>query len=184
MLAATEEMYLAWNFHTDLSKREWSQQPTGRFMSDGLRKMLEGKKWCHLYMVFPFVAAFLEGCIGISERTMLWTLHTLYLDLMQKVYVGSGKLSWTTAELQLLNGEINHCKKIVLDTLAERSSPILFTLKIFLSKHIVADLRVFGTLSVLDDSPFEHYNLHNKTSYRRTSRRTKTRMEKTVNGFL
>lgn len=33
-------------------------------------------------------------CIGTSERPKLPTVHTLYLDLLHKVYVCEGKVPW------------------------------------------------------------------------------------------
>lgn len=67
--------------------------------------MSEIKENHSLNMVFPFVVAFLDRGLGILERLMLMTVHSLYSDLLHEVYVGSRKFSWTKGELQVLNRE-------------------------------------------------------------------------------
>lgn len=48
--------------------------------------------------------------------------HTLYSDSLNELYVGSRNLSWTEAELQVLNSEISHFKNIVVEIFAKHSS--------------------------------------------------------------
>lgn len=58
-------------------------------MSDGHRRMVEGKTYSALYMASPFVAEFLDMRTGNLERSILVTVHTLDLDLVHKVYLSS-----------------------------------------------------------------------------------------------
>lgn len=47
-------------------------------------------------------------------------------------------------------------------------------------KHIVESIPESGTLSVVEDSMLEHYNVHIGTSHCRSSRRMETRTKDTV----
>lgn len=58
----------------------------------------------------------------------------------------------------------------------EHCSSSLFNLNLYLLYYVVKDLRVFGTLSVLDESPFEQYNVDIKQGYRITSGKSDTCM--------
>lgn len=146
--------------------------------------MLEEKDNRSTEMGFHSFHDFMDGDIEASERPMLTTGHTLYSDLLHKVYVGSGKLPWTGTEPQDLESEIIYLKKIVLDTFAEYFSTATFTLKSSLSEHTVEDLHSSGTISVLHDSPFEHFYVYLNTSYLKPSRRVKIKMADTIKGLL
>lgn len=53
--------------------------------------MLEGIDYCSPHMAYPYVAAVLDNGVDMSDRPVLTTVHTLYTDLLDKVYVGSEK---------------------------------------------------------------------------------------------
>lgn len=57
---------------------------------------------------------------------MVQRADTLYSDLLHKVYVGSGKWSWTEAELQLQNSKTCYFKNIMVDPFAKHSRFGLF----------------------------------------------------------
>lgn len=122
-----------------------------------------------LDIVFPFAAEFMDGCIVMPGRPLQTTGHTLYLDLLQNLYVGFGKLYWTEEELQVMNIEVMHWNRIKADTFAEHCSPGLLIFKFHHLHRIAEDHCRFGELSVLDAPLFENYNVHTKTSYRRNS---------------
>lgn len=148
-------MYPVSNLRIFYSKKDSSQQMNALLMSDGLQGRLQGEDYCCLDMFFPLVAAFLDRSIGMSERPMLTTMLTLYLNLLHKVYMGSGKLTWREAEVQAVNSEISNVKKVLVDTFDGHFSTRLSNLKFLLLTHVVEGLRRFDTLSVLDSSPFE-----------------------------
>lgn len=58
------------------------------------------------------------------------TVNTLYSDLLPKVYLGSGNLSFIEAELKIMNKDISHSKKIVVDTSAKKCSTGLSALRL------------------------------------------------------
>lgn len=68
-------------------------------MSDGLRGMVEVKYYDSLGMVFPSGVAYQDRYIGLSERPMPKNVQTLYLELLDKMYVSWQKFCWTEAEL-------------------------------------------------------------------------------------
>lgn len=47
----------------------------------------------------------------MSEKLIWTTVPTMHSDLMHKLHMGSRKLWWNAAELQVLNSEINHLKE-------------------------------------------------------------------------
>lgn len=96
MLAAVGVMNPASNLYKGFSKKEEGQQLNRLFLSDGLRRMLGGKGYRSLDMVYPFVPGFLDICIGMSERPMLTTVYTLFSNFLVKVYVGLRRLSWNS----------------------------------------------------------------------------------------
>lgn len=129
MSAAIEEKSPLSNLHIDFSKKAARQQQNRLFMSDGLQWMLEGRVSHNLYMIFPFVATFLDMCVEMAERPILTTVHILHSDLLHKIHAGSGELSWTKTELQVCSSKISHFNKLVADTFAKQSSTGLFTLQ-------------------------------------------------------
>lgn len=111
---------------------------------------------------------------------MLTTGRTLYSHLLHKVCLGLGKFSSAKAELQVLNRKISQFKKIVVETFVDHCSNVLFPLKFHFFDHIVEDLCNIGKLSALYAALFEFYNVPIYTSYRRASRRMKSRMERSL----
>lgn len=49
-------------------------------MKDGLRKMLEGKDFCAVDIVFPFAAAFLDEGLGLEQQCKLTRTSVQYSD--------------------------------------------------------------------------------------------------------
>lgn len=67
----------------------------------------------------------------------------------------------------------NRFNTIVVDTFAKHYSTRHLNLELYFSDH------KSGTLATLDRNLFEHYNVHNDTSYCRTTRNMKSKMGET-----
>lgn len=81
-----------------------------------------------------------------------------------------------------LQRQVTKFKMPLVETSSKHFSSGLVALNFHLRNHVVDDLRLFGTLSVLGASPFEQYNVSVKQVYKKTFRRSDTCMYDTVNG--
>lgn len=63
----------------------------------------------------------------------------------------------------------------------EQCKSSLSTLKYHLHENMREDIQIFGMLSDLDSSPYEHLPMHMKQAFRRNLQLTRTRMMETVN---
>lgn len=59
----------------------------------------------------------------------------------------------------------------MISTLTSGSENSLYTLKFFFHDHLMEALKILGTVSVPDSSPFENLNLHINLSYIKSYRR-------------
>lgn len=67
-------------------------------------------------------------------------------------------------------------KKEMIEIFHEQYDSSLCALKFHLLDNVVEDLKIFGNLTIPNASPFEHYNIHIKRSYRETSKQHSTRI--------
>lgn len=68
------------------------------------------------------------------------------------------------------------------ETFDKRRDSCPYTRKKYLLDHLVEDVRLFGTLSILDCSSFEHFIMHLDQSFRIYLQRTQTRKLEDING--
>lgn len=73
------------NLHTDVSRKEGSQQMEEMIVFDVLRRILEGKNYFRLVMIIHIVAALLDQNIGLSLKSLVMNVHILYSNLWQNV---------------------------------------------------------------------------------------------------
>lgn len=152
----------------------------GIFTKNGLKGMLEGRDYKGLDKVFPFVAAFIDRCTGHERTAPMTRVHTMYSEIVNEV-TGDGEYKIRSEEeLVKLEERVKEFKRELVERFDDHCESGLYTLKFHLLDHMVEDIRKFGTLSVLDGSPFEHFNVHIKQAYRKTSQRRSTRMMETV----
>lgn len=78
----------------------------------------------------------------------------------------------------MLNERMKDFKPMLVHTFDEHCKLGLYTLKYHLVGHIMADLRISGTLSVLHSIPYDHFNNSYKIISQR--RQTSTMETKTV----
>lgn len=68
----------------------------------------------------------------------------------------------------------------MVETFYETSDNLLYTLKFILLDHFVEDFKTIGTITALEDSPLEQYNLRINLSHRETSKRHSTIIDETM----
>lgn len=72
-------------------------------------------------------------------------------------------------------------ERLFMRAFNESCIPVLNTLKFHMLDQVVGELRVFSSLSVLDASTFEQYNVYRKQAHRLNLRYLDTCMKKVVN---
>ena len=61
---------------------EKGKRVNGIFTNEGIRRMLGGKNYRAIDMVFPFVAAFIDMCCGETDSCPLTKVCSQYTELM------------------------------------------------------------------------------------------------------
>lgn len=79
-----------------------------------------------------------------------------------------------------LKSDIICLKKAMTETFHGTYGTSLYTLKFHLPHYFVEDLKIFGTHTVMDASPFEYYNPNINFSYIETYNRHSIKMEETA----
>lgn len=79
-----------------------------------------------------------------------------------------------------LDSTVKNVKKQLMETFGERCDTRLLTVKHHLGDRLTEDIRIFGTLSALDSSLCEHFNLHIRHEYQTTLQRRRTKTMETV----
>lgn len=181
ILATIERKYFAPGLHVDFSKKEKSSTLNGLFGNDGLRGMLEGKNYRSVDLVFPFLMGFLDRVLGFQETPTLTKMHTTYTDLMVHCLHDAQTTGWTAKSILTVAENITSMKKMIVSQYGPHSTTGLYTLKFHLLDHLPEDISRFGSLSMLDASPYEHFNTVIKNAYRQTSQRLVTRMDEMIN---
>ena len=180
VLAEFQKYYVMPGVKVDFSKHEGSSQLNGIFVQDGLRGMLEGKDYRTLDMFFPFIFGYVDSWLGYAEDAPLTKIHVMYTDLVNRLMSNNNGNGWSTGELQDLRSAVHLFKEHVWTLFGPHCDRGLNTLKFHLLDHLVDDLERFGTIHVLNASPYEHFNLIVKQSYAGTSKRLQTRERDTI----
>lgn len=110
-------------------------------------------------MISPFLVGFTNICTGWVEKTPLTKVHVLYPDLMLTMTKDDVSEGWNENKLIELQYKIEEFQSLLVRTFGEHCNSGLYILKFHLLDHVVEDLRLFGTLSVLDASRFEQYSV-------------------------
>lgn len=161
--------------HIDFSKGGAQNGWDGILTGSGLRSILEGKNFQSLDKFFPFVAAFINRSTGHDSTTPMTMVHTCYSDIICQMVGKVGKRVSSQEKLKRLGEKINKFKSLLLGMFKVHCASCLHTLQYRLLDHTVDDIQKFGTLSVLEWSPYEHYNVHSTKEYRQTLQIRQTR---------
>lgn len=86
-------------------------------------------------------------------------VHTRYCRIVGDVTGDVPQQAWDEEELISLERTNKESKRMLVDTFAERCDSGLDILKSHQFDHLVKEVRRFRTISVLDRSPFEHFNV-------------------------
>ena len=180
ILRAFEADFRVSNLHVDFSSSQKSAQLNGFFTNTGVKGMLEGKDYHQLDMVFPFVAAFIDRASRRTIEAPLTSVCTAYSDLLNTLMFTKQRGGFSKEDIRKLSDEVLSFKKKATDVLGNLDDINLFTLKFHLLDHLCNDLARFGDLSLLDASPFEHFNYVIKSFIRMTSMRKSTTIEEAI----
>lgn len=127
-----------------------SGQFNGLFTATGVRGVLEGKDHHAMYIVFIFVATFIDRVTGYTDGFLITDTHTAYLDLVNVLLFHRDDFEHIA--LEVVSKDIRDLKQKaarVFDTLEGMN---LFTLKFHMLDHTSTDLSLFGDLYALDAS--------------------------------
>lgn len=75
-------------------------------------------------------------------------------------------------------------KELIISTFVPHCDNGIYTLKLHLLYHVVEDIETTDNMAILDASPYEHFNVFIKQSYRSTSKRIATLMDETVTNMV
>lgn len=91
--------------------------------------MLERKAFRAVYMMFPFVAGFIDRVTGFGSKSKLTTLHTAYTDLMLPDITANSGTRWSEEKLGELVNSVWELKKEVLNVFGTACSTGIYTLQ-------------------------------------------------------
>lgn len=93
----------------------------------GLRGMLQGKDYCTLDLVFPFVASFIDHTTGLVEQAPMTRLHIMNSDLDNSlIRYNSGEMT-DYVRIEELRRHIKEFERLLNATLAENCETWLYT---------------------------------------------------------
>lgn len=84
-------------------------------------------------------------------------------------------------DLSSIEGRARELKKMLVKTFDGYCDSSMHTLKHHLPDHAVEGIRRSRTLSVLDSSSYEHFNLNIKQAYEKTLQERRTRIIEMIN---
>lgn len=145
--------------------------------------MLEGKENRALDIVFPFVLAYVDTWTGFQDDAPLTKLHVQYTELTNRLMTDNFHNGWSSSDLDNIRVSISTFKHAFWTLFGPHCSHGLNTLKFHLLDHLVDDLERFGSIHVLSESLYEHFNYIVKQAYNSTSKRLKTRTADTVSNL-
>jgi len=167
------------SLRVDFSSKNASITLNGLFMENGIRGMLEGKDYKTVDYVFPFIAAFIDR-ITQEQDGKLSSIHILYSELLQHLFVEIDRYGLTEKKLSVLRNKVSTLKEKASSFFSKYVERGLYTLKFHLLDHLVDDIEKYSSLAYLDAGPYEHYNAVIKQFYRKTSKRLNTALDETV----
>lgn len=83
-LAHIEERYPAPDLRIILADKAQTAKLNGRYTRDGRKGMMEGRNYCAIEAVCPFVAALVDRTFGFVERWDLTLVSVLYIGIPNK----------------------------------------------------------------------------------------------------
>lgn len=130
--------------------------------------------------MFPFGAAIINRSTEYENPALLSRVRTSYGENVADVTEDTWYPAWSEKDLHNLIRRLNAFKKMLEETFHEHCDFDLYVLKHHFVDHVVEDIQKSGTRSVLDRSPYEHFNVQIKQAYGRISKRRRTKMMKMV----
>lgn len=95
LLDVAEKKHPAHGLHVVFAKSEPSSYLRGLFMKYGIRGRYEGKGYCFVDMVFPFVVAFVDRCKCHCEEHNITERNIRYSDIFTNMSGDGASISWT-----------------------------------------------------------------------------------------
>lgn len=137
--------------------------------SAGVKEILEGKDYAVVNTVFHFIFAVLDRAVGCGDNQALTNVVTLYIEIVyqlpytnperEKPHIWGGVTSENIRRLKILaNNLFEEFEDFNLD-------------------HITENLSRFGSLTILDASPYEYFNYFLIAVIEMTSMRCGTTLE-------
>lgn len=95
------------------------------------------------------------------------TVHMRYSNSVADATRDMRQRAWCEEDLGGLQRRVMQFSRILIKTFDEHRDSRLYALWNHLLDYVVEALRNFATLSVLDSSPYEQFNLHIMQAYKR-----------------
>lgn len=115
-------------------------------------------------MLFSLIPGFIGRESHHIVEVPMTKVHKMYSDLARRLsefrWNGESSSPWLTG----LGEKIAWFKELVKATFDQHCESGLNRMKCHLLDHVVQDLKRFGSLRILDGSPFERSNLHIKSA--------------------
>lgn len=180
ILSNIDEKYPMNGKRVDFSRQEYRTGINGLFLKTGVRGMLEGKDWKNIDMVFPFVAAFVDKMSGCRKGGLLTKVNVQYTEILHDVYYNFPAEGVTESDIMLLKQKITSFQKGCIKLFGESCKTGLHTLKFHMLHHLAENVEKYIDVTLMEGSPYEHFNLLIKKEYWGTSKRMKTVMDETA----
>lgn len=130
--------------------------------------------------MFQFIVAFIDRSTEREKTAPMTSLNTRHSEIGADVTGDMGQRAWGMDDLGILENRVQKLKKMLVDAFDDTCDSNLHLRKFHLLDHTVEYIRRCGTIFVSDSSHYEHFNVHIKQAYNRTSQRRWTKIIKMV----
>lgn len=160
-----------------LSFAQESSQLNGNFTSAGMSRVVEGKEYAVVYIIFTFIAAFMDRTIGCEDFPVITKVHKMYSDivnqLLSKKLVGEVHRTKEVVTRENILGLVMLTKNL-FEELEEFS---LLKLGFNTLDHVVEDVSLINCIIFIYMSPFNTFNYVIEKIVRMTSMRRGSKLK-------
>lgn len=126
------------------------------------KSMLKRNDYFAIDTMFPFLSAFIYRLTGCIENPALTSICTTCSDILNLFIYFSCDTTTTKMHMETLKEKISMLKKKSKETFGDLGGISPFTLKLYMLDHVIEDVELFGDLSYVDASAYEHIKFHNQ----------------------
>lgn len=169
LLAAYEKDLTISALHNDFSTSQNTGLLNGFFMASVSKVTIDGKDYCAVYAVLLFAAAFLDMYMGCFTNPVLTPAPSISFYILNLIPYKPFSLTLHGGGVSPVRLKIKHLNWTAKNVVGPLEDINLFSQKVHMLHHVIADVARYRDLNLVDAAPFEHFNSVAKRYIRMTS---------------